>query len=93
MMRLSSLFQRKAFALTRLLLVRSDQAGQRLHGFFCQLRYRLLPKRPGACQNLQTGKCSFAAQSATLLQSRHGCGLFAALAAQAAAKPMRFVPK
>jgi hypothetical protein len=31
---------------------------------------------------LQTGKCGFAAQSAALLQSRHGCGLFATLAFQ-----------
>jgi hypothetical protein len=44
----------------------------------------IISQKTGAVPELQTGKCDFAAQSAALLQSRHGCGLFAALAPQVA---------
>jgi hypothetical protein len=42
----------------------------------------IISEKTGTVPELQTGKCGFAAQSAALLQSRHGCGLFAALTSQ-----------
>jgi hypothetical protein len=57
------------------------------------LTLSIISENGRAVPELQTGKCSFAAQSAALLQSRHGCGLFAAVARKAAGKPPEFVTR
>jgi hypothetical protein len=43
----------------------------------------IISEKTWAVPELQTGKYSFPAQIAALLQSRHGCGHFAAGASQA----------